>query len=403
LLAGFLLASGCGSDGNGGSDGGGDSVPVVVSAPISSKPWIGGFIRQGAQLAVDEINRHGGVPVGGARRTLRLHVLNADTPSQSAANARVAVAEHAAMLLTDGTGAEAIAGVTDPVHLPVFVCFDGGDSLIDPARWPTLFRMAPQNKPMARRLADYVANARPRLAILTDDSSYGMQGRQALRQAFAVDDVPVVSDTTAPAEAADLSAQVLAARRAGADRLVVWASATDVAATVRAARSAGWNAPIYTGPTGEDPLVRQQLAAHPEWLDGVHFVSFRITSEVGPAPFEAFRGAFEAAFGPQRVGVSQDGKPVVQPPDWPMFGYDAVRLTAKALEQSRALGAPLLDALTTVAIVGANGDDRGYGPTQHEGVNPSDMYFARFVGFTFRPVTDDPLSGDLPVVNQLSG
>ena len=29
------------------------------------------------------------------------------------------------------------------------------------------------------------------------------------------------------------------------------------------------------------------------------------------------------------------------------------------------------------------------------------MYFARFDGFIFVPVTDDPLSGTLPTVNQL--
>ena len=29
------------------------------------------------------------------------------------------------------------------------------------------------------------------------------------------------------------------------------------------------------------------------------------------------------------------------------------------------------------------------------------MYFARFDGFMFVPVTDDPLSGTLPRVNQL--
>ncbi len=29
------------------------------------------------------------------------------------------------------------------------------------------------------------------------------------------------------------------------------------------------------------------------------------------------------------------------------------------------------------------------------------MYFARFRGFVFEPVEDDPLSGTLPAVNQL--
>ena len=52
-------------------------------------------------------------------------------------------------------------------------------------------------------------------------------------------------------------------------------------------------------------------------------------------------------------------------------------------------------------IVGANGDQRGFSSDYHEGVSPQDMYFAHFDGFVFVPVTDDPLSGSLPPVDQL--
>ena len=51
-------------------------------------------------------------------------------------------------------------------------------------------------------------------------------------------------------------------------------------------------------------------------------------------------------------------------------------------------------------ITGANGDERGYSESSREGVNPDDMYFARFDGFVFAPVTDDLLSQNLPAVPQ---
>jgi hypothetical protein len=57
--------------------------------------------------------------------------------------------------------------------------------------------------------------------------------------------------------------------------------------------------------------------------------------------------------------------------------------------------------MNAVHVVGANGDGRGFNATYHEGISPSDMYFARFQGFTFVPVSDDPLSGSLPTVPQL--
>jgi ABC-type branched-subunit amino acid transport system substrate-binding protein len=391
-----IALSGCGSSG--------DTIPVFVSAPVSTEPWIARSIERGAQLAVDEINADGGVQLTGRpKQRLKLVVVdNASSPATALANAREAVSRHAAVLLTDGTGAVSVASVTDPAKLPVFVLFEGGAGLIDPERYPTLFRLAPADAIMTRRLADYIANAGPKVAMLTDDSGYGEQGRAALRDAFTVDEVKVVSDQTIPRRAQDLAPQVLAARRSGADRLIVWASAAGVAATLEAAHRAGWDVPVISGQTGEDPLIRQRLVAHPEWLANLRFVSSRITAEVGPKPFAAFRARYEAKLGKDKVGVKQDGRDVIQPPDWAMYPYDALLLIREAISQSGKLGAPLLQTLNDGAtITGANGDSRSYNAEYHEGVSPSDMYFARYRGFVFEPVKDDPLSGTLPVVDQL--
>jgi ABC-type branched-subunit amino acid transport system substrate-binding protein len=249
---------------------------------------------------------------------------------------------------------------------------------------------------MSRRLADYVSEKAQSVALLSDSSSYGREGAAATRENLARNDIRLVQQATLPEDGGNVAAQVLAARRAGARALIVWARATGVAAVVRAARSSGWAVPIYTGPTGEDPLVRQRLADRPEWLDGLTFVSFRITSEVGPEPFAAYRQAYERRFGPDRVGVEADGRPVVQPPDWSTYAYDAVRLTAAAV----AAGGPLLDALNATVITGANGDERGFGPDDREGVSPDDMYFGVFDNLRFAPVDDDILSTNLPVVPQ---
>jgi ABC-type branched-subunit amino acid transport system substrate-binding protein len=395
LLTALCCLSGCGRD---------DAIPVVVSAPASTEPWIARSIEQGARLAVQDINARGGVKLGGKARRLKLVVRdNAGSPADALADARKAVGDGAAALLTDGTGAASVAAVTDPAHLPVFVCFAGGTGIVDPQRRPTLFRMAPADAVLARRLADYIANGKPSVALISDDSGYGEQGRSALREAFSVDQVRVVSDQRIQRRARDVAPQLLAARRAGADTLVLWASAADVAAVVAGVHAAGWDVPVLAGQTGEDPLVRQRLVAHPDWLRSLRFVSARVTAELGPAPFAAFRRHFERALGVEKVGVRQDGRDVVQPPDWAMYAFDALGLVEAALRQSGALGAPLLSALNSVTIVGANGDSRGYSPDYHEGISPSDMYFAGFRGFEFVPVSDDPLSGTLPAVDQLAG
>lgn len=389
VLALLAVVPACG--GSGAADA--DSVLFVVSAPLTAQPWVGQFVQRGAELAAAELEADGGID----GRDVRIAVLdNAGSPQRAVAHARTAVARGATALITDGVGAVAVAEVTDPVSLPVFVVFEGGQSIVDPQERPTLFRLAPANAAMSRRLADYVSEKAASIALLSDSSSYGREGAAATEQSLRRNQVEVAATGTLPEGGGDVAAQVLQARRAGAQALIVWARAPGVAAVVRAARGSGWDVPIFTGPTGEDPLVRQRLADRPQWLDGLTFVSFRITSEVGPEPFAAYRRAYEDRFGADEVGVSAGGRPVVQPPDWSMYSYDAVRLTAAAVRA----GGPLLDALNSTVITGANGDERGYGPTDREGVSPDDMYFGRFDDLRFAPVDDDILSTNLPPVPQ---
>ncbi|HEX4654734.1 MAG TPA: ABC transporter substrate-binding protein [Mycobacteriales bacterium] len=388
--------------GGGGGASRGNDVALLVSAPITTSPWIAEAERNGAELAAAQLNAAGGVTFGGKAHHVRIEVHdNGGSPQRVVADAQTAVSEHAAALIIDGVGANAVADVTDPAHLPVFVVFDGGESFIDPTARPTLFRLAPADQPMAMRLADYLAGKHPKIGLITDDTGFGTDGAASLKPAFVRDKISVVDQTTVPSTTGDVSTQILAARRAGASTLVVWASASIVAASVQAARSTGWNVPVWAGPSGEDPLVRQRLATHPAWLDGVGFVSFRITAEVGAKPFDAYRKAYEQKYGADRINLKQNGKDVVQPPDWSMFSYDTVKLVAAALEKSGGVGAPLLSTLEgKIVITGANGDERGYLASTREGVSPDDMYFAQFHGFTFAPVTDDLLSQNLPAVPQ---
>jgi ABC-type branched-subunit amino acid transport system substrate-binding protein len=397
LLVVLVLAAAACSGSKGVSSAKGE-VLVVVSAPLTAQPWIGRFAERGAKLAAQELNAGDGA---GGRKVVVSVLDNGGSPQRAVANARTAVAKGAAALVIDGVGAVATAEVTDAASLPTFIVFEGGASLVDAKARPTLFRMAPANKPMATRLSDYMSEKVKVAGLLADDSTFGREGAAQTRIAFQRNEIRLASDGTVPEGANDVAAQVLAARRAGAQALVVWTRATGLAAVVRAARAGGWDVPIYSGPTGEDPLVRQRLADHPEWVDGLTFVSFRITSETGPAPFAAYRKAYEKAFGADEVGVTAGGRPVLMPPDWSTYSYDAVNLIAAALKNSGGrTGAPLMEALQRTVNTGANGDERGFGVDDREGVSPDDMYFGVFKDMRFAPVTDDILSTNLPVVEQ---
>ncbi|MDQ5820749.1 MAG: ABC transporter substrate-binding protein, partial [Actinomycetota bacterium] len=251
-------------------------------------------------------------------------------------------------------------------------------------------------------LAEHLVPKQLSVALLTDDTGYGRAGAKALEKAFRGSESSVAERLTLPSSSSDLAPQVLRARRAGATALLVWAQAPTIAKVLIAARGSGWDVPVYTPSAGEDPLVRQQLADHPEWIDGLTFAAGRMTAEVGTGPWTAFQDNYESAYGPEEVGVrTRAGEKVVQPPDYAMYSYDFVNVLAAALVRAKVTrGDALLAALESVTIQGANGDERGFNERNHEGVIDDDVYFARFDDMVFEPVGDDPLSSTLPAIEQ---
>jgi branched-chain amino acid transport system substrate-binding protein len=388
--------AGCG-DGGSSSE---KTLMIAVNAPFSRTPYVGETIANGAELAAAQAV----FASNGVQYRFRIKRYDTGLSARTAVrNVRRAIADGAVAVLDEGTGVDASWRIANDADRPLAVVYQGGEGLVDPIARPNVFRIAPTDHGMSFRLAEYLIPKKLRVALITDDSSYGQEGAKALRESFSQNPESVAVQLTVPADAADLSPQVLRARRAGATALLVWAQPTTIAGVISAARSSGWKVPVYTPPTGEDPLVRQQLANHPDWVDGLTFASGRPTAEVGAGPFLSFQRDLENRFGVQLVGVkTPDGAEVVQPPDYAMYSYDFVNVLAAALQQAGGDGDRMrvLAALNQVSVQGANGDHRGFNERNHEGVVDDDVYFAQFNGMTYKPVKDDPLSATLVPIEQ---
>ncbi|MDQ1397448.1 MAG: branched-chain amino acid transport system substrate-binding protein [Acidimicrobiaceae bacterium] len=382
------------------------SALIVVNAPFAAQPFVANSMARGTELAVDEINGSGGVPVGNRKVKLQVQRLDDNlSPATSAANVRKAIDQHAVAVIDEGTGTEASAPAAAAAGLPIGIVYEGGQSLVDRATRPSVFRIAPTDRGVSFRLAEYLVPKGLRIAVIHDDSTFGADGANALDRAFAQNRDSVATTLTVPASANDPAPQVLEARRSGATALLVWARPATVATVVRSARASGWNVPVYSATSGEDPLVRQQLSDHPDWLDGLTFAASRLTSEKGPAPFEHFRTAYEGRFGAEDVGVTSGPDRVVQPPDWAMYPYDFVHIVAAAMTKARSSTASpeLVAAMEQVEVPGANGDERSFNERNHEGVVDDDIFFASFRNMVWAPVKDDPLSATLPAIPQTKG
>ena len=401
LLAGVaMIAGGCGGKS---SSGGTERLVIAVDVPVTGSPYVAQAIRQGVELAASNLNGGGGVRVGSKSYLLDVKLYdNHLSARQAVEDARRALDAGAVTIVTDGTGVDATWQLARQKGVSVAIAYDGGSGLVDAASRPNVFRIAPTNHGIAFRYAEYLIPKKLKVALLPDDSAYGREGAADLGRAFSANPESVALKLTLPAGQPDLSAQILRAKRSGATALLVWGQPPTIAAALSAARSIGWQVPVYTPPTGSDPFIRQQLADHPSWVDGLTFASGRLTAEVGTGPFTNFESQYEASYGADKVGVkTHDGQAVVQPPEFAMYSYDFIRVLVAAITHAGSVDpAKVTDALSQVTVQGANGDERGFNEHSHEGVVDDDVYFARFHDMTYVPVKDDPLSATLPPIPQ---
>lgn len=374
---------------------------IAVNAPFSRTPYVGQTIADGAELAADESD------IRTESGTYRLRIKRYDTglsPRRAVRNVQRAIADGAVAIVDEGTGVDASWRLARDADLPIGITYQGGIDLVDHESRRNVFRIAPTDRGTSFRLAEYLIPKHEKIGLVFDDSSYGQEGEKAIGESFSHNPEAVATRLTVPSDAADLAPEVLRARRSGADALLVWGQPTTVAGVLSAARSSGWDVPVYAPASGEDPLVRQQLSNHPEWVDGLTFATGRPTAEVGPGPFLAFQKKYEDKFGVQLVGVkTPEGKEVVQPPDYAMYSYDFVNVLAAAIQEAGGVDDPqkVIDALEQVSVQGANGDHRGFNENNHEGVVDDDVYFAQFDGMIYKPVKDDPLSATLTPIEQI--
>jgi branched-chain amino acid transport system substrate-binding protein len=401
LIAGLaLFAAGCGKSSRSGDLG---HLTVVVDVPVTGSPYVAQTIRQGVELATSNLNAGGGVRAGEKSYLLDVKLYDNHLSARKAVeDTRRALDADAVAIVTDGTGIDATRQLAERDGVPIAITYDGGSGLVDAEKRPNVFRIAPTNHGIAFRYAEYLIPKKLKVALLADDSAYGSEGAADLDRAFASNPEAVATKLTLPAGQSDLTPQILRVKRSGATALLVWGQPPTIAAVLSAARSTGWKVPVYAPPTGADPFIRQQLADHPDWVDGLTFASGRMTAEVGTAPFLSFQSQYDSTYGADKVGVKTSRRqPVLQPPEFAMYAYDFVHvLTAAIIRAASTDPEKITAALNQVTTQGANGDERGFNEHNHEGVVDDDVYFARFHDMTYSPVLDDPLSSTLPPIPQ---
>ena len=291
----------------------------------SSAPAIG--FNRGVVFAVEEINTGGGLM--GRRVELVTRDTQGDpTKAVNATQELISRAKvHAIWGPTNSGEALAITPIMARAKMPcVHPCVV--DSLIDPAKFPNAFRMAPSNGQWDDAVRGYVQKqlGTKDVAVFGDTTGYGTSAVAASVAAFGKDGAKVVSQSLIDATQPDVTPDMLRAKDAGAKAIVVWSVSVGMLSRLMNVRAAlGWDVPIVGHPSLGSGEIRGLLEKPANW-EKVYLVGYRSCSydAAGKLP-ERTTEFIDKVKG--KIDLSDTSL------WWVACGYDAIRLIVTGVER----------------------------------------------------------------------
>ncbi|GJD52517.1 Leu/Ile/Val-binding protein [Methylobacterium crusticola] len=332
----------------------------------SSAPTVG--FNRGVVFAAETINAAGGV------KGRKLEIVTRDTQGDptKAVNATQELISQAKVLAvwgpTNSGESLAVTPIMARARMPnIHPCVV--DSLIDPVKFPNAFRIAPSNTQWDDAVRGYclkVLKVR-RVAVIGDTTGYGVTAANASAAAFKRDGAEVAYQGNIDSTQPDMTPDLLRARNAGAQAIVVWSVSTGMDARLFNTRARmGWDVPIVGHPSLASGEIGGLIEKPANW-DKVYAIGYRSCSYDEAGKLAPRSQDFVARL-KGRVTLSDTLL------WWVAAGYDAVSLVAKAVEDT--------GATTNEAIVKYwNGlsrypgifGDYTYTPQEHNGYPTDDV------------------------------
>jgi branched-chain amino acid transport system substrate-binding protein len=327
----------------------------------SSAPTIG--FNRGVIFAVDALNAAGGV------KGRKIEVITRDTQGDptKAVNATQELISQAKVHAIWGPFNSGEALATTPImaraKMPdIHPCVV--ESLIDPVKFPYAFRLAPSNSQWDDAVRNYCLKILKvkKVAVIGDTTGYGVTAVGASVTAFKKDGAEVVYQANIDATQPDLTPDMLRARNAGAEVIVVWSVTTGMEARMFNTRAAmNWDVAFV----GHPSLASGEIAGlveKPENWKKVYAIGYKSCSydAAGKLPAKS------------QDLVDRLVKAKVELNDtllwWIAGGIDAIELIAKGVETSGSTDAEgIVKYWNTLAKYPGYFGNYTFTPTQHNG------------------------------------
>jgi len=313
----------------------GDTIKIAITGPFSggSAP-MGVSMRDGAKLAIAEINASGGVQVG--NRKMKFEVIERDDEAKN---------ERGALIAQELASMGDLSGVIGSVNTGVVMAGDrylqekGITKIITPAagsssmtQWSkagvkdlSIFRFAANDGIQSAMVVEEAINRKfKKVAILYDSTNYGVSGHQDLLSQIKAqgNKLQVVASDTFNIGDKDMTAQLLRARASGAQAILIWGIGPELAAVANDMAILGMKAPLIGGwPLSMSNFIDNAGKNGNGTLMPQTFIEEPITPRARKF-IEAYHKAYNVTRIPSPVSAGQ--------------GYDAVYIFAAAVKQARS-------------------------------------------------------------------
>jgi branched-chain amino acid transport system substrate-binding protein len=249
VLPALAVAACAGNSASSGAAGSGDAI--VVGATLSLTGSLSALappLEAGYRQEIANVNAAGGIAIGGAKRRLRLVVLNnaSDPATASLQASQLVRQDHAVALLGFATPqiVTTTALVAEQLHVPFLTsqlpveAFASGDKTGWQYSWDLFYDEQQQAAAAARALASVPGDKKgKRVALFTDNEPASEVERPLYEAAFKADGLDLVGDYTFAAGTTNFSSFIAAARARGAELVAGQLTSADGVALWRQLKS----------------------------------------------------------------------------------------------------------------------------------------------------------------------
>ncbi|MBJ7535712.1 ABC transporter substrate-binding protein [Rhodomicrobium vannielii ATCC 17100] len=315
-----------------------EPIKIGLSGPFTGgSSSMGVSMRDGVKLAVEEVNKAGGV----LGRPLQLIERDDEAKNELGAQIAQELINKEKVVATLGfinTGvALAAQRFYQEAEIPVINNVATGTVITNQFKKPDydtnyVFRTSAYDSIQAGMMAEEAVKGRgyKKIAILADSTNYGQLGREDLEKALEKLGVKPVAVEKFNIKDVDMTAQLLRAKEAGAEALLCYGIGPELAQIANGRAKLGWNVPMITSwPSSMQSFIDIAGANG----NGVMMPQTFIEDKTLPKR-AAFLEAYYKTFGVTKIPTPVAGAQ----------GYDSVLLLAAAIKQAGSTDGPAIRA-----------------------------------------------------------